>query len=323
MQSIMASTTTSALKGSKDTTFLNFTPEQAATYSKHRGSSYPQSLYQAILDFHQTGHDLMYDVGTGPGKVVFDFLAHFKRGLGSDTGVQMIEQAKKDAATRGFSERTRFFVAGGEDCAEPLTAEEVGRVDLMTAAMAAHWFRLPEFYASAAKALRPGGTLAVWTCSSFYVHTSDPKAKEIQEVLSWFEDEVLGPYMTDGNRLSRAGYKGMGMPWDEEATKKLFPKGDFKRIDWDIDGKPSAPALKDGTPGPYQRMDEADIDGFEEGFGAASAVVRWKQANPDKVGTDQDPLRIMVNKLRNILGDRTKFLTGSSTSLLLFRRSKE
>lgn len=35
----------------------------------------------------------------------------------------------------------------------------------------AHWFDMDEFYASVAKVLKPGGTLAMFTCSSGYART--------------------------------------------------------------------------------------------------------------------------------------------------------
>ena len=58
--------------------------------------------------------------------VVFDFLDHFRRGIGCDTSPEMIEQAKRDAFGRGtdIQRRTRFFVIGAEACSEPLEAKE-------------------------------------------------------------------------------------------------------------------------------------------------------------------------------------------------------
>ncbi|KAF2152201.1 S-adenosyl-L-methionine-dependent methyltransferase [Myriangium duriaei CBS 260.36] len=306
---------------SRDETFRNFTPEQAAIYAKARGYSYPPALYQAVVDYHKTARRVVFDIGTGPGKVLFDFMQFFERGIGSDTSVQMIEQAKKDAQSRNLSDRTGFLVCSAEDCSSHLSPNEVGNVDLITVAMAVHWFQLPEFYAQAAKALKPGGTLAIWTCSSFYCHPAEPKCKEIQDVLSDLEDKVLDPYMTPGNRLSRRRYIDMTLPWHVDATKTLFDESAFQRKDWDVDGIPSGPSLPDGTPGPFARMDETNIDDWEASIGAAGPVVRWRKANPEKVGTEEDIIRIIVKRLRTVMGERKTFMAGSSTSLLLLRRS--
>ncbi|KAI6832883.1 hypothetical protein KC332_g6510 [Hortaea werneckii] len=79
--------------------------------------------------------------------------------------------------------------------------------------MAAHWFQFPTFYPSAAQALRPGGTLALWITSPCYCHPSVPGCREIQTFLHTLEDELLGPYMMPGNRLARQCYDDLPLPW--------------------------------------------------------------------------------------------------------------
>lgn len=56
---------------SKDKTFTNFTPEQAAQYATNRGDAYPKQIYEAIIEYHQGEQKTALDVGTGPGKVVW------------------------------------------------------------------------------------------------------------------------------------------------------------------------------------------------------------------------------------------------------------
>lgn len=120
---------------SKDETFTSFTPEQAAAYAYARGSSYPRALYDRILNCHCGDRNIVYDVGCGPGKIIFDMLESFAKGIGCDTSVQMIEEAKKSAVALGVSERTAFAVGGGEMCADVFPNE---RVDLITVAMVRH-----------------------------------------------------------------------------------------------------------------------------------------------------------------------------------------
>lgn len=313
---------------STDKTFLNFTPSQAAQYAVGRGGSYPGPLYQAILDYHGTrDRDLLLDVGTGPGKVVWDLLPHFQRAVGCDTSPEMIEQAKRDAVEKlgvvAAEQRTRFVVAGGEDCASALREPgESERADMVTVAMSAHWFDLPKFYDSVAKALKPGGTLAIWTCSSTYCHPSVPNHERIQEILSELEDGMLAPFATSGNMLSRNAYEGLALPWNlHEAGDGEFDQGSFVRRDWDKHGVPSAPPLADGTPGPFLFHEEETLDKLEQGLNSASMVVRWREAHPDKAYGEEDAVKITIRRLREALGDREQFVASPSCSLLLMRRS--
>ena len=258
----------------KEKTFTTFTAAQAAAYAANRNDKYPAALYARIFAYvrsreaSDTSHvdgdadvleqaareplELLLDVGTGPGKAVFEMLPYFKRAVGVDPGDKMIEIARRDAQTRGVDEaRVRFEVCGAESCADALAEAEVGKVDLITCAMAAHWFDMEAFYTSAAKALRPGGTLAMFTCTSGYVHPSDPKRKEIQAILSNLEDNILGPYEAPGNRISRDAYVNLALPWTLPAPNATFSQASFVRKDWDLNGIPSAPSLPDGTPGPF------------------------------------------------------------------------
>lgn len=306
---------------SEDKTFRDFTPEQAAAYASGRGGSYPEPLYQDILDFHSGPCETVLDVGTGPGNAVWDLLKYFQRGVGCDASEQMIEQAKTDAIKFGFAERTFFSVAGGEACADALPSAGIAQVDAITVAMAAHWFDLPSFYASAAKALRPGGTLALWTCSSFYCHPSVPYHQKIQAALSNLEDNLLGPYMTPGNHLSRGAYEQLVLPWDIPDTVTLFSKDSFQRADWDRNGQPSSPPLPDGTPGPFLFGGQESVDQVEAGFHSASAVVRWREANPEKAHTAEDAVTLTMSRIRDIVGSGNQTLNvGPSCSLLLMRR---
>ncbi|KAF7198107.1 putative S-adenosylmethionine-dependent methyltransferase CRG1 [Pseudocercospora fuligena] len=286
---------------SKDQTFTSFTPEQAAAYASNRGRAYPSALYSRILEYHTGSRDVFFDVGTGPGKVVFDLLPFFKKGLGCDAGVGMIEQAKKGRR----SSRSR-----GEDKLCHLRRRE-----------AVHWFDLPKFYESAAKVLKPGGTLAMWTASSIFVHPSAPSHKELQEIISDLGDNLLGPYHVPGNLLSQGAYDKLQLPWDFSETQGLFEKASFHRRDWDRDGVSSAPPLEDGTPGPFLLGREATLDQFTAALGSASSVIRFREAHPEKAHGEEDPINITTRRLREVMGENEKVNGGPSCHLLLMRRS--
>ncbi|KAI6881371.1 UNC-50 family protein [Hortaea werneckii] len=324
---------------STDTTFRNFTAQQAAEYASGRGGSYPEPLYETILDFHQGKRDLCMDVGTGPGKVVWDLLNYFTHCIGSDASEQMIQHAKQEALSRHVAHRTTFLPIEAEHCGDPALLHHAGfepnTIDLITVATAAHWFHFPAFYLSAAQALRPGGTLAIWTTSSYFCHPSVPGHREIQSLLNTLEDEMLGPYMTPGNRLARRCYDHLPLPWTPLATSAamgggvaqnpsaaFFDEATFERKHWDRDGVPSGPPLSDGSPAPYLFEREVDLHADVKGFSSSGPVIRWREANPEKANTDQDPIRVIAQRLKQVVGEQTKLVLAPSCTLLLFRRTQ-
>ncbi|KAK5114269.1 hypothetical protein LTR62_002520 [Meristemomyces frigidus] len=302
-------------------TFKSFTPEQAAAYATGRGQSYPEPLYEAIIRYHQGKLDTVLDVGTGPGKVVRDMLQYCEKGIGCDASVNMIEQAKLDAAQRGLSDQTSFHVADAEHCDEAVTESGLQHVDLITAGTAAHWFDMPRFYAAAAKALRSGGTIAMWAPSSYYIHPSEPRAEEIQAILSNLEDNYLKPYMQPGSLLARQGYEKLPLPWQSPDLKHLFVESAFEHVDWDLGGVPSAPPLADGTPGPFLMSSGWSMKQAMAGLSSSSPVIRWREAHPDKALTEEDPIMLTANALKKFIGEEGTLKAASALSLLLLRRA--
>ncbi|KAK5716468.1 hypothetical protein LTR15_009359 [Elasticomyces elasticus] len=301
----------------QEATFQTFTAEQAANYAIGRANSYPDVLYQTIVEYHQGPRDAFLDFGTGPGLVVWDLLKYFKSAFGCDAGPGMIEHAKKDAEKYGVTDRTTFIVTNAEDCASAVS----GSVDLVTVGTAAHWFDLPAFYQSAAKALRPGGTLAMWIPSSSYVHPTVPHAKEIQAAMFELQGDVLQPYHQKGTKYAMTGYDNLPLPWDDGNGQALFDKTTFKRMLWDREGIPTAPPLADGTPGPYLLGREITFKQAEMALATSSSVIRWREAHPDRVGTEEDPVTSMINHVRAIVGDEVDRITvAPSCTLLLLRR---
>ncbi|KAI7291590.1 UNC-50 family protein [Hortaea werneckii] len=301
---------------STDTTFRNFTAQQAAAYASGRGGSYPQPLYETILDFHLGNRDLCMD----------------RRQRADD------RTSQNEALFRHLNHRTTFLTAEDAHCGDPTLLHHAGfnpnSIDLVTVAMAAHWFQSPAFYLSAAQALRPGGTLAIWTTSSYFCHPSVPGYREIQTLLHTVEDERLGPYTTPGNRLARQCYDDLPLPWSplppsaaaggEDAQNPcaaLFDEAAFERKHWDRDRVPSALALPDCSSPPFLLGREVDLHGDLKGLGSSWPVIRWREANPGKVGTEQDPIRVIADRLKRVVGEQTKLVLAPSCTVLLFRRT--
>ncbi|GAM36736.1 hypothetical protein TCE0_018f06061 [Talaromyces pinophilus] len=333
-----------------DPTFTTYTPTQARTYAQHR-LSYPSKLYDTILNHHtSTGGKLnvLADVGCGPGRATRDLAAFFEVGVGLDPGEEMIRTARALSEKEGLGDggeggKVRFAVCGAEDCARGVWdvlstfKKEVdhgeggeGVVDLLTAVMAAHWFSMPVFWAQAAQIVKPNGTVALWTCSSLYCHPSTPNAAAVQKALYHLERDVLAPYELPPNRVSRDMYDNLVIPWqvDRETTTghnlaEAFPESDFVRLEWDRDG-----ILSDGDDfflaSNSPNKGETTLNDLEGSLGTASMVTRWRDANPELVGTESDCVKEMCAEIRKAMGvgadENPRMKVGSSVALLLFKR---
>jgi SAM-dependent methyltransferase len=125
---------------------------RAAQYDDAR-PGYPEQLVDEILAFgdHGSGSRAL-EVGAGTGKATRRFLARGLQVTALEPGVEMIETARE--STSGPVE---FVATTFEDW--PL---EEGAFDLLFAAQSFHWVDQEAGYAKAGRALRPGGTLALF-----------------------------------------------------------------------------------------------------------------------------------------------------------------
>ena len=94
---------------------------------------------------------LAIDVATGNGQAAVALAPYFDRVIATEPSAAQLREAR---AHPGVEYR--------QEAAEAIAVES-GTADLLTAAQAAHWFDWPRFCAEAARVLRPGGVLAVWS----------------------------------------------------------------------------------------------------------------------------------------------------------------
>ncbi len=93
------------------------------------------------------------------------------------------------------------------------------------------------------------------------------------------------------------------------------------RRDGDRDGIPSAPAAEDGRPGPFLFDREVRVEELERGFGTASSVIRYREANPEVAGGEEDVVVVAGRKLGEAVGGEGRVRVIPSTHLLLMRRT--
>ena len=273
-------------------TFSSYNQEQGKAYAQIRRDYHP-SVYQTIINHHiSTGGqlDTLLDVGCGPGTAAHALAPHFAHAIGLDPSEGMIATARSPGDASSTSEPVRFEVSTAEELGEHLSPPiQDSSVDLITAANAAHWFDMSRFWPSAARVVKPGGSVALWTSGKICAHPSMPNAAAIQAAMDRSQEQHLTPYLVPGNLLTLNGYIDLPLPWTLAPPVPEFDESTFFRKDWD-----AAEDFFVGQP-------EADLDTFEKMMGTGSAVTRWRQAHPDDVGTERDLVRMLRREMERLL----------------------
>ncbi|KAF2711044.1 S-adenosyl-L-methionine-dependent methyltransferase [Pleomassaria siparia CBS 279.74] len=273
-------------------TFSAYTPEQSEKYASAR-HDYHSSLYETVLKYHSaTGGELgvLLDVGCGPGNVTRALGSRFTEAIGLDPSCGMLETARSLGGTTSTSLPIRYELGSAEQLGENLERPiEEGSVDLITAANAAHWFDMPAFWTAAARVLKPGGTVALWTSGNVTSHPSVPNAEAIKAAFDKHHEDHLVAYYEPGNFLTRNRYATLPLPWTIATPIPDFDKTTFFRKDWEL-GETF-----------YTGEQEIGMDMLEKMMSSSSPQVRWHQAHPDLVGTDKDIVRILRREIERLL----------------------
>lgn len=169
---------------------------QASDYAAAR-PTYSPELYTAIMsymdDHGYKSRETAADIACGSGQASLDLAKLFKNVIGIDASPSQVAEAP-------VAGNLRYALGTAEATGLPDAS-----CDLVTVAQALHWFDLPAFYAEAARVLRPGGCLALWT----YAAARLPRCGAADAALMRVFDTTLGPYWDDRRRLVDALYAGM------------------------------------------------------------------------------------------------------------------
>ncbi|EMT67108.1 Trans-aconitate 3-methyltransferase [Fusarium odoratissimum] len=242
--------------------------------------------------FHKEGSgqfDALIDVGCGPGTATRSLAPHFKTAYGLDPSEGMISTARSITTLGNVKFEVSSAESLGSELANPIPD---GSVDVITGATCAHWFDMPRFWEQAAKTLRPGGTVALWTAAN---------------------------YMLPGNLMGRDLYRGLPLPWTLDPPVSTFDQDSFVRKEW-CTGPDSETMFFEHSP-------PVNLDMVEMVLGTASPVTRWREAHPEAVGTENDVVRQIRRRIEKILGDAgvekgKEMLTGDMTGVLLLVRKR-
>lgn len=276
----------------KEKTFSSYNHEQGKAYALVRRDYHP-NVYQAVFDYHtSTGGqlDTLVDVGCGPGNATRQLGRNFNHATGLDPSQGMISMARSLGGITSTSEAVRFEISDAQELGANLSPPiQDSSVDLITAATAAHWFDMSAFWPSAARVLKPGGTVALWTTGEPRTDPSMPNAVAIQAAVDQHQEHYLKPYFEPGNLVNRNRYRDLSLPWTLPRPVPEFDEAAFIRKEWEFG--------EEFVVG----ENEADMDTFEKMWATASAQTRWHQAHPDDVGTERDPVKILRRKIEDLL----------------------
>ncbi len=184
--------------GSDYTPFVDCSHEEAADYRESR-PRYPAALADHLAAMC-VSRDLALDSATGNGQAAGLLAPHFKRIVATDASPAQIANASRHR-------NVNYIIAHAE--AAPLRDSSV---DLVTVAVAIHWFELDRFYREVQRVVRPGGVLACW---AYHLPTVSP---EVDEVVGRFYAQTLRDYWSSRVRYVEEGYRSLPFPYERIET---------------------------------------------------------------------------------------------------------
>lgn len=195
---------------SKETQTFNFEDHfsrHSAQYAQYR-PNYPQEIY-AYLASLAPGRSLAWDCGTGNGQAAIGLVQYFDRVHATDASAGQISAAYPH-------EKVEYRV-------EPAEHVSLGdsSVDLVTVAVAIHWFDFDEFYREVKRVLKPGGVIAAWT-----YHLPEISS-EIDALVERYYREILSSYWPARIQYLEERYKTIPFPFEEIVPPSFVMKADW------------------------------------------------------------------------------------------------
>jgi SAM-dependent methyltransferase len=183
---------------------------QSAQYAQYR-PTYPPEIYTYLASI-APGRSLAWDCGTGNGQAAMGLAQHFDRVHASDASAEQISLALP-------SDKVDYRIEPAEHVS--LAASSV---DLVTVAVAVHWFNFDEFYREVRRVLKPDGVLAVWTYSLTEI------TPQVDAWVQRYYAEILKGYWPERIRYLEERYKTLPFPFEE-----LAPPAFVMEAHWDLD----------------------------------------------------------------------------------------
>jgi SAM-dependent methyltransferase len=171
-------------------------------FSGHSGQyaqsrpKYPSEIY-AYLASIAPACSLAWDCGTGNGQAALGLAKHFDRVYATDASAEQISHAYPHKNVEYHAEPAEHVALADSS------------VDLVTVAVAIHWFNFDEFYREVKRVLKPNGILAAWTYSLTEI------SPQIDELIQQYYGEILNSYWPERIHYLEEKYETLPFPFEE------------------------------------------------------------------------------------------------------------
>ena len=178
-------------------------------YAQHR-PRYPDEIY-AYLASIAPGHSLAWDCGTGNGQAALGLANYFDKVHATDASAEQIRLAYPH-------DKVDYHVEPAEH-----VSLDTSSADLVTVAVAIHWFNFDDFYREVRRVLKPDGILAAWTYNLTKI------SPEIDPLIHQYYSEILNGYWPERIHYLEEGYKTIPFPFEE-----ISPPPFVMEIHWNL-----------------------------------------------------------------------------------------
>lgn len=193
----------------KPFSFEDHFSKHSEQYAQYR-PQYPDEIY-AYLASIAPGHSLAWDCGTGNGQAAIGLAKYFDKVHATDASAEQISRAYPHDKVEYGMEPAEHVSLGASS------------TDLVTVAVAIHWFNFDEFYREAKRVLKPDGVLAAWTYSL-------PKiSPQIHSFVNQYYYEILSGYWPERIHYLEEEYKTIPFPFEE-----IVPPSFVMEINWNL-----------------------------------------------------------------------------------------
>jgi len=182
----------------------------AGTYSKYR-PNYPSALFEFLASCCRE-HKQVWDCGTGNGQAAVALAEYFGQVYATDASKEQIVHAKPHPG-----------ITYQVEPAEKVSLK-TNSTDLVTVAVAVHWFNFENFYNEVKRVLKREGVIAVWGYHLFII------TPDIDKILNKYYSEILRGYWPERFHYVDTRYNDLPFPFEELTPPK------FEMItEWDLE----------------------------------------------------------------------------------------
>lgn len=181
--------------GNKTFNFEDHFSEHSKQYAQYR-PHYPDEIYTYLASL-TPGYSLAWDCGTGNGQAAVGLAKYFDKIYATDASAEQIARAYPHDKVEYHVEPAEHVSLGASSA------------DLVTVAVAIHWFNFDEFYREVKRVLKPGGILAAWTYNLAQI------SPEFDRLIDRYYFEILAGYWPERIHYLEQRYETIPFPFEE------------------------------------------------------------------------------------------------------------